>query len=101
MPSSLGLVGHSVPRSRCFAVIAAPTMAAPEGSVTRPVIPALISWAGNNAALNSTVVNTNRSCLINSLCPIVPLLQLYVNPSLRVLYLLTIYLCEIYLKGDT
>src|SRR5258708_19978606 len=44
MPSSLVLVGHSVPRSRSLATTVAPTIAEFDGSVTRPVMPALISW---------------------------------------------------------
>src|SRR5260221_14473004 len=44
MPSTLVLVGHSVPRSRSFATTVAPTIAEFDGSVTRPVMPALISW---------------------------------------------------------
>src|SRR5882724_9940628 len=44
MPSTLVLVGHSVPRSRSLATTVAPTIAEFDGSVTRPVMPALISW---------------------------------------------------------
>src|SRR5690242_779818 len=41
MPSSFVTVGHVVPRSVSVAVTLAPTIAAPDGSVTRPVIPAV------------------------------------------------------------
>ena len=47
MPSSFVTVGHWVPRSRSFAVTFAPAMADPDGSVTRPVMPALTSWASS------------------------------------------------------
>src|SRR5262249_27472866 len=45
MPSSFVVVGHSVPRAWSLAVTEAPAMALPDGSVTRPVIPALASCA--------------------------------------------------------
>ena len=41
MPSSFVTVGHVVPRSVSVAVTFAPAIAAPDGSVTRPVIPAV------------------------------------------------------------
>ena len=50
----LVLVGHSVPRSRSFAITLALAMAAPEGSVTRPVIPALTSCAASGTLVLSS-----------------------------------------------
>src|SRR5664279_6495357 len=73
MPSSLVVVGHAVPRSRSLAVTLAPTIAELDGSVTRPVIPALTSWDMRRPGpIQATAQSSNRN---NVLC-ILPLLAI-------------------------
>src|SRR5262249_39114768 len=64
MPSSLVLVGHSVPRSRSLAVMLAPTMAELDGSVTRPVIPALTSWDNRGAEPKQSTAKNGSNVLL-------------------------------------
>src|SRR5690242_16766252 len=55
MPSSFVTVGHVVPRSVSVAVTLAPATAAPDGSVTRPVIPAVTACDQPAAGASSKI----------------------------------------------
>ena len=56
----LVLVGNSVPRSRSLAVTVAPEIAAPEGSVIVPVIPALTSCAHTGRPARQAKAHNNQ-----------------------------------------
>src|SRR6266849_1770111 len=80
MPSGLVLVGHSVPRSRSLATTVAPTIAEFDGSVTRPVMPALISW--DIKGTEHRVIpaqRSERSFFIKTTFRKVSLQKLYIN----------------------
>src|SRR5258706_12746272 len=64
MPSALVLVVHSVPRSRSLAVTKAFGIAEPDGSVTRPVMPALISCDTKGVAKRATAHRSNKVLII-------------------------------------
>src|SRR5882724_11652486 len=65
MPSTLVLVGHSVPRSRSFATTVAPTIAEFDGSVTRPVMPALMSQE-ISAGITGRVTDPSNSAIVGA-----------------------------------
>src|SRR5437764_14225404 len=82
MPSSLVLVGQVVPRSRSFATTLAPAMAAPDGSVTRPVMPALTSCAIIDETPRSAAAQiSNRRLCIKP--PFGRMESLYSRPSFK------------------
>src|SRR5882672_8877619 len=64
MPSSFVAVGHVAPRSTSRAVTVALAIAAPVESVTRPVRPALTSWA--RAGARNTI---SASRIARTFCP--------------------------------
>src|SRR5260370_12424896 len=80
MSSSLVLVGHSVGWSRSLDTTAAPTIAEFEGSVTRPVMPALITWDSNGTEHRLIPAQrSNRSFFIKTTFRELPLQKLYIR----------------------
>src|ERR1700737_916523 len=80
MPSSLVLVGHSVPRSRSLATTVPPTIAEFVGTVTRPVMPSLISWDSRGTEHRLTPAQrSDRSFFIKTTFRELPLQKLYLR----------------------